>query len=115
MRVYVSEDGQGLIGPGETHQGSTSASDGPANRVGGPVDSVVVKERGLFDGDGIFRWTLWSGHARGLGEGVWAIRSETVEGAPDPSELLPSDGGRASGLSFEGGRGGRVLDVPTTT
>ena len=41
-----------------------------------------------------------------------AIRSGTVEGAP--SELLPSDGHQASGSSFEGGRGGWVLNVPTT-
>jgi len=60
-----------------------------------------------------------AGHSgRGMREdwakGCVAIRSETVEGALDPSELLPSDGHRAAGSSFEGERGGWVLNVATT-
>ena len=57
---------RGLISAEETHQDRASASDRPADCVGCPIDSVGIEERGLFDGDGVFRRALWSGHVRGL-------------------------------------------------
>ena len=51
-----------LIGPGGKYQDRTSASDRPADCVSCPMDSVLIEERDLFDGGGVFRWTLWSRH-----------------------------------------------------
>ena len=56
-----------LIGWGNIYQDGTSASDGPTDSVRCPIDTVFIEERGLFDGSGVFCWTLWSGHwTRGM-------------------------------------------------
>ena len=61
--------GQEIDRTEETHQDCTSASDRPTNCVGCPIDAVFIEKRSLFDGNGVFCWTLWSGHEGGLGEG----------------------------------------------
>lgn len=58
-----------LIGPEETHQEGTPASDRPSDCVRCPIDAILVEERGLFDGDGVFCWALWSRHEGKLHEG----------------------------------------------
>ena len=85
--------GQEIDRPDVTHQYRTSASDRPTNRVGCPVDAVLTEERGLFDGDGVFCWTLWSGHEGGLCEGNGNCSPEL-----EPSEFLPNDGQSTSAV-----------------
>lgn len=91
---------RGSVDPKETHQDRTSASDGPTDCMGCPVDSVLAKESGLFDGSGVFRWTLWSRHVCGLDEGD--ANCSGGDRALDPSEVLPSDGQQGFELGVEG-------------
>ena len=101
--------GRESVGSEETHQDRTSASDRPTDCMGCPVDSAVAKERGLLDGGGVFRWTLWSGHVRGLDEGDASCSGGNR--ALGRSEFLPSDGQQRCELISQGGR---VLGAGTT-
>lgn len=85
-----------LIGSEETHQDCTSASDRPTDCVGGPIDAVLVEERGLLGGNGVFRWTHWSGHEGGLVGGMGTVRliSRALEFLR-PGEAVLSDAATA--------------------
>ena len=97
-----------LIDPGETHQEGTPASDRPADCVRCPIDAILVEERGLFDGDGIFRWALWSRHGEKLHEGIADCSLK-----PDSCQTMDSHA-RGSGCVFQAEGERRCSALKTT-